>query len=123
MLAWLHEAPARGLPAHPVAWRRGRRDYGAFLDAQYAASHGRLDLAANGILAALQADLDNAELQRDAFGLTLLAGRPEAGKIAPSLTQNPVALLLLADRQARSGDWQGAELPMPNCRTIRCWIR
>jgi tetratricopeptide (TPR) repeat protein len=88
----------------------GAADYGAFLDAQYAASHGRLDLAANGILAALQADPDNAELQRDAFGLTLLAGRPEAGKIAPSLTQNPVALLLLADRQARSGDWQGAEL-------------
>jgi tetratricopeptide (TPR) repeat protein len=85
-------------------------DYGAYLGAQYAASQGNMDMAASGILAALGADPDNTALQRDAFGLSLLAGRPEAARIAASLPQNPLALLLLADNQARAGDWQGAEL-------------
>jgi tetratricopeptide (TPR) repeat protein len=85
-------------------------DYGAFLTAQYAASQGHLDVASTGILAALGADPDNTELQRDAFGLALLAGRPEAAHLATLVPQNPVALLLLADRQARAGDWQAAEL-------------
>jgi tetratricopeptide (TPR) repeat protein len=85
-------------------------DYGAYLGAQYAASQGNVDMAASGILAALGADPDNSALRRDAFGLSLLAGRPEAARIAPSLPQNPLALLLLADNQARAGDWQGAEL-------------
>jgi tetratricopeptide (TPR) repeat protein len=91
------------LPGHAA-------DYGAFLTAQYAASQGQVGLAATGILAALGADPENAELQRDAFGLALLAGRPEAARIATALPSNPVALLLLADRQARAGDWAGAEL-------------
>jgi tetratricopeptide (TPR) repeat protein len=69
-----------------------------------------LDMAASGIQAALDADPDNNALQRDAFGLSLLDGRPEAAKIATSLPQNPLALLLLADDQARAGNWQAAEL-------------
>jgi tetratricopeptide (TPR) repeat protein len=85
-------------------------DYGAYLDAQYAASVGRMDLAASNILAALEADPGNVALQQDAFGLSLLAGRPEAARIAADLPRDPVALLLLADKQARAGDWQGAEL-------------
>ena len=56
-------------------------NYGAFLDAQYAASQGRMGIAASSILAALNADPDNNELQRDAFGLTP-AGRA-AGSGAP----------------------------------------
>ena len=85
-------------------------NYGAFLGAQYAASQGRMEIAAGSILAALDADPDNDELQRDAFGLSLLAGRPEAARLAPSQTHNPIALLLLADAQAQAGDWQAAEL-------------
>lgn len=85
-------------------------DYGAFLGAQYAASNGQLDVAASDILTALDADPDNSELKRDAFGLSLLAGRPEAAHLAISVHENPVAQLLLADKQARAGDWQGAEL-------------
>ena len=85
-------------------------NYGAFLDAQYAASQGRMGIAASSILAALNADPDNNELQRDAFGLTLLAGRPEAARLAPAQAHSPIALLLLADAQAQAGNWQGAEL-------------
>ncbi len=85
-------------------------NYGAFLDAQYAASQGRMGIAASSILAALNADPDNNELQRDAFGLTLLAGRPEAARLAPAQAHNPIALLLLADAQVQAGNWQGAEL-------------
>jgi tetratricopeptide (TPR) repeat protein len=85
-------------------------DYGAFLTAQFAASQGQLNEAASGILTALDADPENAELQRDAFGLTLLAGRPEAARIAAMLPSNPIALLLGADKMAFAGDWQGAEL-------------
>ena len=85
-------------------------DYGAYLGAQYAASQGEMDVAARSILASLRADPDNAALQRDAFGLTLLAGLPDAARMAASQTSNPIALLLLADRQAEDGNWQGAEL-------------
>jgi tetratricopeptide (TPR) repeat protein len=85
-------------------------DYGAYLGAQYAASQGQMGIAASSILAALKSDPDNVELQRDAFGLSLLAGSAEAAHIAPSQVRNPIALLLLADDLARAGDWQGAEL-------------
>jgi len=85
-------------------------NYGAYLDAQHAAAAGRMDLAASNILAALEADPSNPALQQDAFGLSLLAGRPEAARIAADLPRDPIALLLLADRQARAGDWQSAEL-------------
>jgi tetratricopeptide (TPR) repeat protein len=96
------------LTAAPLPVRAA--DYGAFLVAQYAASQGHVQAAADGIMAALSADPENTALQRDAFGLTLLAGRPDAARIAPSLPSNPVALLLLADKQAKAGDWQAAEL-------------
>jgi tetratricopeptide (TPR) repeat protein len=96
------------LTAAPLPVRAA--DYGAFLVAQYAASQGHVQAAADGIMAALSADPENTALQRDAFGLTLLAGRPDAARIAPSLPSNPVALLLLADKQVKAGDWQAAEL-------------
>ena len=88
----------------------GAANYGAFLNAQYPASQGQPGAAAQSILTALDADPDNSQLRRDAFGLTLLAGRPEALRLAPSQSSNPISLLLLADHQAQEGDWQGAEL-------------
>jgi tetratricopeptide (TPR) repeat protein len=100
--------PALALTAASLPARAA--NYGAFLVAQYAASQGHMQAAADGIMAALTADPEDASLQRDAFGLTLLAGRPDAARIAPSLPTNPVALLLLADKQAKSGNWQAAEL-------------
>jgi Flp pilus assembly protein TadD len=85
-------------------------DYGAYLAAQVAAEDGDLARSAEQIVRALKADPGNEELQRDAFAITLLAGRPEAAKIGASLRGNPIAGLLAADAMARAGDWRGAEL-------------
>jgi tetratricopeptide (TPR) repeat protein len=85
-------------------------DYGAYLTSQFAASQGRLDLAASQIMTALGADPGSQELQRDAFALSLLAGRPDAATLAEGLPQNPVAQLVLADAQGRAGHWDRAEL-------------
>jgi tetratricopeptide (TPR) repeat protein len=85
-------------------------DFAAFLTARFAASQGNLDLAASQIMTALGSDPANLELQKDAFGLALLAGRPEAEQLATKVPSNPVAQLLLADARARADDWEHAEL-------------
>ncbi|HTZ69025.1 MAG TPA: tetratricopeptide repeat protein [Acetobacteraceae bacterium] len=85
-------------------------DYGAYLTAQFAADRGDSGFAASEILAALGADPSNPALQKDAFALSLMAGRKEAEILAPKLADNPMAQLLLADVSARSGDWVPAEL-------------
>lgn len=85
-------------------------DYGDYLASQFAASEGDPSLAATRMLAALAADPGNAQLRHDAFTLALLAGRPEAESLAPSLPDDPPAELMLADARARAHDWPGAEL-------------
>lgn len=85
-------------------------DYSAYLSSQFAASQGDIDLAASQILTALGSDPANPGLKRDAFALSLLAGRKEAEILAPKLPDNTIAQLLLADVNARSGDWVRAEL-------------
>jgi tetratricopeptide (TPR) repeat protein len=85
-------------------------DYGAYLTAQFAASQGQIGLAANEMLTALDADPANAQLQKDAFGLSLLAGRPAADKLATLMPQNPIAELVAADAAGRAGKWDRAEL-------------
>lgn len=103
----LHHAAFAALlaavPAHA-------QDFGAFLTARFAAGHGNMDLAASQILTALGADPANLQLQKDAFGLALLAGRPEAETLAAKVPQNPIAQLVLADAKAKAGDWEHAEL-------------
>ncbi len=85
-------------------------DYGAFLTSQFAARQGDMDLAASQILSALGADPANPALQRDAFALALLAGRPEAEILAARVPQSPIAQLLTADAAGRAGNWERAEL-------------
>jgi tetratricopeptide (TPR) repeat protein len=85
-------------------------DYGAFLTSQFATSQGRLDIAASQILTALAADPGSIELQKDAFALAVLAGRPDAAALAAELPQNPLAQLVMADAQVTSGHWPAAEL-------------
>jgi tetratricopeptide (TPR) repeat protein len=85
-------------------------NYGAFLASQFATSQGRMDIAARGMLTALDADPSSSELQKDAFGLAFLAGLPDAVRLAASVPNEPTAQLLLADTKARNGDWQAAEL-------------
>ena len=85
-------------------------DYGAFLDAQFAASQGLVDMAASRMISALRADPSSLELQNDTFALALLAGRPDAAIYAADVAASPAAALLLADDKGLAGDWQGAEL-------------
>jgi len=85
-------------------------DYGAFLTSQFATTQGRIDIAASEILAALAADPGSIELQKDAFALAVLAGRPEAATLAAGLPENPLAQLVMADAHASAGRWNEAEL-------------
>jgi tetratricopeptide (TPR) repeat protein len=92
------------------ATRAGAADYAAYLTGQFAASQGDIDLAASQMLLALGADPANPALQKDAFALSLMAGRHEAEILAPKLPENAIAQLLLADAAARRGDWVHAEV-------------
>lgn len=93
-------APAAAQAARPA-------DY---LVSQFAAHRGDLPLAASKMQGALDADPSSAELREDAFVLAVLAGSPEAQRLAHTLPENPLAQLLLAAGAARAGQWQTAEL-------------
>ncbi len=93
------------------------RAYGDYLTGQFAANHGDLDFAATKLLDALNEDPGNALLLRETFLAALLAGRPEAVRLAAKLPDNAAAVLVLGDDAARQGDWQGAKaryLSLPN---------
>lgn len=81
-----------------------------YLVSQFAAHQGDLPLAAMRMQDALAGDPSSNELREDAFVLALLAGSPEASRLAHTLPQNPLAQLLLAASAARAGNWQQAEL-------------
>ncbi len=83
--------------------------YGNYLSGQFALSQGSLDIAASRLLAALADDPTNGQLLRQAFLANLLAGRPDAVRLAVKLPDNAAAQLLLADEAARQGDWDSAK--------------
>ncbi len=80
-----------------------------FLDARFAAANADPDVAAEEFLRALSVDPTNAELQQQAFLACLIAGRPEALPLARQHPENPLAQLLIADRDAKTGNWEAAE--------------
>ena len=81
-----------------------------YLVSQFAAHQGDLPFAAARMQDALAADPSSMELREDAFVLSLLAGSPEAPRLARDLPANPLAQLLLAARAAHDGKWTDAEL-------------
>lgn len=83
--------------------------FSAVLTGGFAASQGDNEIAARDFLSALAADPDNPDLLNEAFIASVIAGRPEAAAIARKLPSNPVAQLLLADQDARAGQWDSAE--------------
>jgi tetratricopeptide (TPR) repeat protein len=83
--------------------------FGAFMAARMAAAQGDVGYAATEYLKALAADPGNPELMQQAFGICVMAGRPEAERLAGQLPDNPVAGLLLLDRDVRAANWDGAE--------------
>jgi tetratricopeptide (TPR) repeat protein len=83
--------------------------FGAYLAARLAASEADVGFAAAEYLKAVAADPSNLDLVRQAFATCVLAGRPEAARLALRLPDNPVAQLLLFDAELRAGNWEAAE--------------
>ena len=81
----------------------------AFLTARHAAGLGDNDYAAQQFLRALRADPGNPELRQQAFITSLLAGRPEALRLAQMMPDDQAALLLLGGADAKNGRWEQAE--------------
>ncbi len=93
----------------PDATPRFTGGYGAFLAARFAVAQADVGYGAAEYLKALAADPGNPELIQQAFGVCVMAGRPEAERLATLLPDNPVAGLLLLDRDIRAGSWDRAE--------------
>lgn len=91
--------------ASPVA----ASDAGAFLAGRAAGEQGDLDVAAEAFLDVLATDPGNVEVQQQAFLACLLVGRPEAIGLAQAQPGNPIAQMLLGDRDAKRGEWAAAE--------------
>lgn len=81
---------------------------GAFLAGRLAGQHGDLDLAASAFLRALAADPGNPEIAQQGFLTCLLAGRPEVASLATKQADNPAAMLVLGNIDARAGRWDRA---------------
>ena len=94
-------APRRRAPIPPGS--------AALLAGRFASAQGDLDTAATAYQRALAADMDNEELRQKAFLTTLMAGRPEAERLAGLIARNQAAQLLLAGRDAKAGAWAQAE--------------
>lgn len=82
---------------------------GAFLTGRFAAQEDDLAYASDAFLRALTLDPSSRELHQQAFLTALLAGRPEAGRLAQGLTDNLSAQLYLVNADALSGSWSSAE--------------
>lgn len=83
--------------------------YADFLTGTFALSQMDLGRAATDFLRASQADPLNAALMQQAFMASVMAGSPEALKLAHDLPESIAAQLLMADEAARKGDWAKAE--------------
>lgn len=83
--------------------------FGAFLAGRFAVQRHEMATAAENFEQALRADPGVKELQTNAFLAALMAGRPETARLAAALPDNPLAQLVLADRDAKAGRWEAAE--------------
>ena len=85
-----------------------RAPYGAYMAGAYAAQTGDNEAAAHYFGAALARDPGNAALASQSFLSALLAGRPDAARLAVRLPGDPLAAMTLADAAVRRGDWKAA---------------
>jgi tetratricopeptide (TPR) repeat protein len=83
--------------------------FGDFLAGRFASSQSDPTTATDDFLKALAAKPGDPELLQQAFIASVMSGRSEAVQLAHQLPDNPVAQLLLADQDARSGNWAAAE--------------
>ena len=83
--------------------------FGAYLTGRFAAQRTDLDTAADKLEAVATQESGLREITTQAFLAAALAGRPAAARLAAGLPDNPVAQLVLADRDALAGQWDSAE--------------
>lgn len=83
--------------------------FGAYLVGRFAVQQTDLGIAADQLEAASARDGAVREVATQAFIAAAMAGRPTAAQMAAGLPDNPVAQLVLADRDALAGNWDGAE--------------
>ena len=83
--------------------------FGSYLTGRFAAQQSDLDVAADRLEAALMQDSGVLDLANQAFIAAVMAGRPSAPRLAVGVPDNAVAELVLADRDARSENWEQAE--------------
>ena len=83
--------------------------FGAYLTGRFAAQRTDMEVAADKLETALTQDSGVPEVANQAFIAATLAGRPGAARLAASLPNNPVAQIVIANREARSGNWTVAE--------------
>ncbi len=106
-------AAADPLGSGPAAAQLGRYApsgvFGDFLAARFAASQSDPNTATDDFLKALAVSPSDPDLLQQAFLASVMSGRSEAVQLAHQLPDNPVAQLLLADQDARSGNWAAAE--------------
>ncbi len=81
----------------------------AFLTGRFAAAQADNDYAARQFLRVLGADPGSAPIRQQAFLTALLAGLPEAERLARLMPDDPAAQLLLGGLDARAGRWEQAE--------------
>ena len=84
--------------------------FGAYLTGRFAVQRTDMDVAADKLEAVSMRDGSVREVATQAFIAATLAGRPTAALLAAGLPDNPVAQLVLADREAQAGNWDRAEI-------------
>lgn len=109
MLAGCAASDVGGLDDAPGRVRfTPERAFGAYLIGRYAARSGDLPTAAARLAEAAR-DSGLSEIANQAFAAAVLAGRPEAADLAERVPANPIAQLVLGDREALAGRWDRAE--------------
>ena len=111
VLSLLSGCAANDYATDDAVVKTGFQSAGAFanyLDGKYAARHADMDAAAEHLEAAAQ-ESGLPAVTTEAFQAAVMAGRPEAARLAAGLPNDPVAQLVLADQAAKDGQWADAE--------------
>lgn len=83
--------------------------FGAYLAGRFAVQSRDLIVAANEFEQALRDDPTVPELTNQAFLAALMSGQAQAPRLAALLPDNPLAQLVLANRDGKGGNWSAAQ--------------
>lgn len=95
-------------PADGTSSFVGTGAFGDYLQGRFAAQEADLSVAADRLEAVLTLEPGVPDVATQAFIASVLAGRPDAVRMAASLPDNPVARLLLSNWEAKAGRWRNA---------------